>query len=124
LGKEAVEKKKPTRKISVQFEMEPQDVKELIASGNKRGMKLSDVEFEKLSREGVIKASDYLDQEQMEVVAVALPSWIKKAGSKIKKAAVTALSSPEVQKTVVSKVTTRSIEEGSEETEMADKPKD
>ena len=80
MAKETKAKKPSSRKILVEFEMDPDDVKKLLASGKKKAKKISAVELEKLGKEGVIKASDYLDEEQIDEMSVALPAWISKAG--------------------------------------------
>jgi hypothetical protein len=120
------ESKKAARKILVEFEMNPEDVKKLIQSGKKGPKKLlGDAEFDKLIKVGAIKASDYLDPVQMEEASRGIGSWIRKVGGKIKKA----ISNPTVQTTVVTivagKLTSREMEKELElDNEEEDKPKD
>ena len=118
--------KKAARKILVEFEMNPEDVKKLIQSGKKGPKKLlGDTEFDKLIKVGAIKASDYLDPAQMEEASRGIGSWIRKVGGKIKKA----ISNPTVQTTVVTivagKLTSREMEKELElDNEEEEKPKD
>jgi hypothetical protein len=120
------ESKKAARKILVEFEMNPEDVKKLIQSGKKGPKKLlGDAEFDKLIKVGAIKASDYLDPVQMEEASRGIGSWIRKVGGKIKKA----ISNPTVQTTVVTivagKLTSREMEKELElDNEEEEKPKD
>jgi hypothetical protein len=117
---------KAARKIIVEFEMNPEDVKKLIQSGKKGPKKLlGDAEFDKLVKTGAIKASDYLDPAQMEEASRGIGSWIKKVGGKIKKA----ISNPTVQTTIVTtvagKLASREVEKELElDNEEEDKPKD
>lgn len=53
------------KKIRVEFEFSPEEVKELVESGTKGPKILSDTELEKLSKKGVIRAADYLDLKQL-----------------------------------------------------------
>lgn len=93
--------KKPSRgKIRVEFEMDPEEVRELIEAGSKAPVSLSDAELKTLIEKGTIKASDYLDEGQMAVAVAALPSWISKAVNKT----VDKLHNPKVQKAAISGV--------------------
>jgi hypothetical protein len=94
------EEKKSSRKIIVEFEMNPEDVKKLIQGGKKRRKALDETELDKLIKVGAIKASDYLDQNQMDEASKGISTWIKKVGGKIKKA----ISNPTVQTTVVTTI--------------------
>ena len=104
------EKAKSSRKILVEFEMNPEDVKKLLQSGKKQRKALDEAELDKLIEVGAIKASEYLDQNQMDEASRGISSWIKKVGGKIKKA----ISNPTVQTTVVTtiagKLTAREME--------------
>ena len=119
------EGKKAARKILVEFEMNPEDVKKLIQSGKKGPKLLGDAELDKLIKVGAIKASDYLDPTQMEEASRGIGSWIRKVGGKIKKA----ISNPTVQTTIVTivagKLSSREMEKELElDNEEEDKPKD
>jgi hypothetical protein len=99
------------RKIRVEFEMDPEDVKELLASGKKKAQMLSASELNKLGKEGVIKASDYLTQEQIDEISIAIPAWIRKVGTKIKKAILTPTVQAVVAKAVAQKLSAKEIGE-------------
>jgi hypothetical protein len=110
------------RKIRVEFEMDPEDVKELLASGKKKAQLLSASELNKLGKEGVIKASDYLTQEQIDEISIAIPAWIRKVGTKIKKAILTPTVQAVVAKAVAQKLSAKEI---GEETPLEEEsPKD
>ena len=121
MAKETKAKKARSRKILVEFEMDPEDVTKLLASGKKKAKKISVLELEKLGKEGVIKASDYLTQEQIDEMSLAIPAWLSKVGTKIKKAILTPTVQAVVAKAVIQK---ESIKELGEEAPEEERPKE
>jgi len=61
-------KKSEKKRIQVVFDMDPADVKQLIEFGSKGPEKISRKELEALAEKGVIRASDYLNDDETEVV--------------------------------------------------------
>jgi hypothetical protein len=116
--------KESPRKIRVEFEMDAEDVTELLASGKKKARTISTLELDKLGKEGVIKASDYLTQEQIDEVSVAIPSWIRKTGVKVKKAILTPTVQAVVAKAVAQKLSAKEIGEEEMKVEEEERPKD
>lgn len=114
-------KKTSARKIRVEFELDPEDVKKLLASGKKKAKRISTEELEKLGKEGVIKASDYLSQQQIAEMSLAMPAYLSKVGQKIKKA----ISNPTVQAVVAKAVVQKiSAQELGEEQPEEERPKE
>jgi hypothetical protein len=118
--KDDSEKEKLSRKIRVEFDMDPEDVRELLKTGDKEPVRIiSDADLSRMSEVGVIRAADYLSQAQMDEVSIAMPKFIRKTGSKVK----SAISNPQIQVKVVEKVVdtivVRSVEEDKE-----DRPKE
>ena len=95
-----IEQNKPSaQKIRVEFEMDPEVVRELIEGGSKGPTRLSDEGLEELIKKGAIKAADYLDDDQMGSVAFVGP-FVKKIGTK----AVTKLTNKQTQKVGVTQI--------------------
>jgi len=70
------------KRIRVELELDPEVVKALVESGSKVRKVLSDTELSELSRRGVVVASDYLSEEQDEVVRGAVGKMVVKAATK------------------------------------------
>ena len=115
--------KESQRKIRVEFELNPADVQELLASGKKKARMISALELDKLGKEGVVKASDYLTQEQIDEVSVAIPAWIQKVGTKVKKAILTPTVQAVVAKAVAQKLSAKELGEEAP-VEEEERPKD
>ncbi|MGA9821244.1 MAG: hypothetical protein ACLP7A_01990 [Desulfobaccales bacterium] len=117
--------KKEQKKIRVEFEIPIDKVKRILEAGAKGPKKITKEELEELSRVGVIRASDYLDEAQAQEAATAVTGWLNKLGEK----AVTAAASKAAQEIVLNVVedtlAARSIEELLEEdSSKEDKPKE
>lgn len=115
--------KKP-KNIRVEFEIPIDKVKRILEAGAKGPKKITKEELEELSRIGVIRASDYLDEAQAQEAAAAISGWLSKMGEK----AVTAAASKAAQELVLNLVedtlAARPVEEILEETSLEeDKPK-
>lgn len=123
-----VEEKKPSaHKIRVEFEMDPEDVRELIEAGSKGPIRLCDEEFEKLIEEGTIKASDYLDEKEMAFATEFIGfKALFKVGSKVGRKVVSKFTDKQSQKVVVAEVV-NTVVDGSVSSERKineDRPKE
>jgi hypothetical protein len=118
--KDDYEKRKSSRKIRVEFEMDPEDVRELLKTGEKEAVRIiSEDDISRMSEAGVIRAADYLSQTQMDEVSLAMPKFIRKAGSKVK----SSISNPQIQVKVVEKVVDSIVAKSVEE-DVEDRPKE
>jgi hypothetical protein len=114
------EGEKSARKIRVEFEMNPEDVKALIETGEREPKRVvSDDELAIMGEEGVIKASDYLSEAQIDEISLSAPKYIRKTGSKVK----SAISNPSVQQRVVEKAVDRIFVQSVEE-DLEERPKE
>ena len=87
------------KKIRVELEVDVNDVLDLLKEhGKPEAKRLSRLDLEKLSKEGAIRAADYLSRPEM---AVLPKGWISQFSSK----ASSALSNKVVQKAAVASVT-------------------
>ena len=87
------------KKIRVELEVDVNDVLDLLKEhGNPEAKRLSKRDLEKLSKEGAIRAADYLSRPEL---AVLPKGWISQFSSK----ASSALSNKVVQKAAVAELT-------------------
>ncbi len=92
--------KKP-KQIRVEFEIPLEKVKEILEAGARGPKEISTEELEELSKIGVIRAADYLDEVQTVEVAAAIGKFVSKVTTK----ATTKLTNKETQKTVIATAT-------------------
>lgn len=110
------------RKIRVEFEMDPEDVRKLVEGGSRGPERLSDEELEKLIKEDTIKAANFLDEEQMNMNTKFLGKIFSKTASKF--------SNKQTQKVVVAEATNIFIDKVSDKSfisesqDKADRPKE
>ena len=71
------------KKIVVEFEFTPEQVRELIEAGGKGPNKISKDEVLELTKKGTIRASDYLTKDQLDLNASLSLSFVSKIGKKI-----------------------------------------
>jgi hypothetical protein len=74
------------KKIKVVFELDPQDVKELIEFGSKGPDTISREELKELVKTGTIRASDYLEDDEVEAffgIFRKLAKAVSKAGKEV-----------------------------------------
>jgi len=91
-------------KVRVEFEFSAEQARELLASGSKAAETLTEEEFKALSRRGVIRASEYLTDQEVALVA----GFLAKLGGKV----VSKLTNKQVQKTAVATLTSELVDAG------------
>jgi hypothetical protein len=117
---------KTPKKIRVEFEISIDKVKEILEAGTKGPKEITRKELEELSRVGVIRAADYLDEVQTQEAAAAIGKFVGKVTNK----ATTKLTNKETQKTVIAVVSTEvtnkvvDIMAMDESLDQEDKPKE
>jgi hypothetical protein len=80
------------KKIKVEIELSPEQVRELIESGVKGPKCITNEELEKLAEGGLVRAADYLDEAQMTIGAELFGGWISKLKKKISNKAVVSVA--------------------------------
>lgn len=91
-----------TKKIRVEFDLNLETVKELIEFSECKDQPITDEELKEISEKGIIRASDYLSQTDVEDVFSA--GFFGKIASKVGRKLVSKISDPKVQATVASEV--------------------
>jgi hypothetical protein len=90
------------KKIVVEFEFTPEQVKELIEAGGKGPKTITREEVLALAEKGAVRASDFLTRDQLDLSASFSLSFVSKIGKKI----ISKASNKTVQKVAVTSAVT------------------